>query len=82
MKRLLEAWKFQYGYDVACEGCKLPFTLWVLLHGWRGVWECILSLKCKWKGHDWEDNSHAGPDSGNISMDCKRCGYSFTTWLY
>jgi len=37
---------------------------------------------CKLKGHDWEDTSHADPDSGYISMDCRRCGQGFCHYLY
>lgn len=40
---------------------------WVANAGWTssGEEEC---------DHDWIDESHAGPDSGNIDMTCRKCG--------
>lgn len=32
--------------------------------------------------HDWVDDSHAGPDSGNIDMTCRKCGKTCYTNLY
>ena len=37
---------------------------------------------CKWKGHDWADDSWHGPDSGGIAHHCKRCGEQFRHVLY
>jgi len=42
----------------------------------------LLSLLCKWRGHDWVDESYGGPDSGCMAGTCNRCGYSFHTTLY
>lgn len=37
---------------------------------------------CDQFGHDWEDTSEAGPESGDMSGYCKRCGYSHHHQLY
>lgn len=42
----------------------------------------LRAILCAFLGHALEDNSYAGPDSGNISLSCKRCGWSHTTILY
>jgi hypothetical protein len=39
----------------------------------------ILSRMCD---HDWIDDSHAGPDSGNIDMTCRKCGKTCYASLY
>lgn len=57
---------------------------------WRAHWNVascyvigwLLQLRCRFSGHDLEDNGYAGPDSGAIHMDCKRCGMSWHTQLY
>lgn len=37
---------------------------------------------CSKKGHDWTDTSYGGPESGNMSVECDRCGQSHYTQLY
>jgi hypothetical protein len=37
---------------------------------------------CEVDGHDWLDQSSAGPDSGSIDLVCRRCGESVHTTLY
>jgi hypothetical protein len=38
---------------------------------------------CALLGHDWTDEGWASPDSGCISMCCRRCGRGEpTVWLY
>jgi hypothetical protein len=37
---------------------------------------------CKHFGHDWEDDSYGGPESGCMAGHCNRCGYSFHHTLY
>ena len=32
--------------------------------------------------HDWVDDSHAGPNSGNIDMTCHKCGKTCYAKLY
>lgn len=39
-------------------------------------------LTCEVVGHDWKDESHAGPESGTIAMSCNRCGECHSTILY
>ena len=55
----------------------LPSWMW---HGMRHLWA---RLVCKFRGHEWEDEGWATPDSGCIDMVCQRCGYSpGRHWLY
>ena len=42
----------------------------------------ISSVTCIAKGHDMECTSSAGPESGQESGYCKRCGYSFHVIMY
>lgn len=37
---------------------------------------------CRYRGHDWIDESYGGPDYGCMAGTCKRCGYSFHHQLY
>ena len=38
---------------------------------------------CHFFDHRWEDQGHAGPDSGCVDMVCTRCGVSCgRVWLY
>lgn len=37
---------------------------------------------CGYIGHDFVDDSQAGPESGNMSGYCKRCGFSYSVTLY
>jgi len=37
---------------------------------------------CKIFNHVWIDDSTAGPETGNMSVYCKRCGESHCTILY
>ena len=41
---------------------------------------CI--LECWLHGHQWVDESYAGPETGSIDMYCKHCGTSFRHVLY
>ena len=38
-----------------------------------------LLKKCQ---HKWIDDSHAGPESGDISLHCKKCGIHHHVILY
>ena len=49
--------------------------------GWP-IRDLIAQLVCRVKGHDWQDNSYGGPETGCIDMDCRRCGYGFHHTLY
>ena len=46
------------------------------------VREWVASAHCKIRGHDLKDVSVAGPDSGNMALECQRCGQGWCTWLY
>jgi len=52
----------------------------------RGLWELakavFKTLVCYIKDHDLEDCSSAGPDSGNMDHQCKRCGRYWHVPLY
>lgn len=39
-------------------------------------------IACDLTDHKWVDTSEAGPDSGDMSGYCTRCGYSFHHQLY
>lgn len=41
-----------------------------------------LRLICKIAGHKLVDHSCAGPDTGNVSIECTRCGFSHSATLY
>jgi hypothetical protein len=81
-KRLRCEW---YHYEMAChhEGSKptLREFVWGLLRYDRLVaWAA--ERYCDRFGHDWVDTSTGGPESGDMSGYCKRCGYSFHHQLY
>lgn len=40
------------------------------------------TTSCADNAHTWVDDSHAGPDSGNMNMYCSRCNETFTHILY
>lgn len=42
----------------------------------------FLDAQCRLRGHNWEDQSTVGPDSGDIHLVCLRCGCSEQTILY
>lgn len=47
------------------------------------IWCACYAVCCfSSKGHDYEDESWAGPESGGMGARCKRCGHSFSTTLY
>jgi hypothetical protein len=57
--------------------------------GWKGIrslcdyiYMIALEVRCNLMEHDWVDTSYGGPDSGDMSGYCKRCGYSFHHQLY
>ena len=40
-----------------------------------------LARICKEKGHDWDSDFHAGPDSAHEQHECTRCGDTWShTW--
>ena len=54
--------------------------VWANIHWF--VWMRITYWYCDHFGHKWEDNSHGGPESGQVGATCKRCGYSWHKTLY
>ena len=52
----------------------------------RFIYDCVNQwCREKWCArydHDWQDCSTAGPDSGNMDMYCRRCGFGFHHQLY
>ena len=44
------------------------------------AWTC--RLECFMRGHQWEDTSTAGPESGDVACECTHCGYGFRHILY
>jgi len=46
-----------------------------------GVW-FLITLRCRWLGHDIVDEGYAGPEHGCIDLVCRRCGYSWRVDLY
>lgn len=42
----------------------------------------ILYSICEHTHHDWEEHGYAGPESGAIDMECKRCGHNIHHQLY
>jgi hypothetical protein len=84
LKEMYDGWKFgeSYPYDENGDLLKKQpkpnvFGFIVFL-----VSSFISESLCRVKGHDWIDTSTAGPDSGDISGECERCGKSFQHILY
>ena len=42
----------------------------------------IEALECIMLDHEWVDCSSAGPESGDIDLRCRRCGYHVHHQLY
>lgn len=57
-----------------------PRTLWNFVK--MKVQEFVSSIYCRVYGHDVEDDSHGGPESGCMAGHCNRCGWSFHETLY
>jgi hypothetical protein len=61
----------------------------ITIHPFHTLWdtdaansvEVLLQARCKRKGHNFEDRSHFGPDSGSESHVCTSCGFTIdVTW--
>jgi len=49
---------------------------------WRARF-AVLFLICKVRGHQLVDDGHAGPESGYMDVNCKRCSWhAGREWLY
>ena len=43
------------------------------------VWAGVV---CRFKGHEWVDDSYGGRESGCMAGHCTRCGYTWHHQLY
>ena len=73
------------GYDPhAPKKATVPRYFWWCIRNW--VWyytkHQVNKLICKRRGHAIVDVSTAGPDSGDMAWECRRCGESGSTTLY
>jgi len=89
MKKTFELWKVEYTnfkmgqyYSRGMDECKVPEIFDPFIFAMDIIHYKYLQFICTYKGHDWEDNSHASPESGNMDMYCKRCGETFHHILY
>lgn len=57
------------------------FYALVFLPSWD-VYHCAMALVCRFRDHDWEDESWGGPEGGGMAANCRRCGESFRHILY
>ena len=69
-----EDYSFACGYDR-----EKPSVVKFIGHA---IKQKTLETVCEIKGHNWEDHSHAGPESGSMDMYCERCGLDFHQILY
>lgn len=83
LSEALLTWK-DYDMGVGYEVCfmdrkrgasKLEFA-------WLWTKQLINVLPCWLLGHDIVEGGHAGPDYGEITWDCKRCGWGGSYTLY
>lgn len=74
----------EHEYCNRCEFAHLDEPVGLLLPStyWQMVADYVAQYYCQWRGHKWEDVSTAGPDSGNVTIECSRCGESHRTVLY
>lgn len=56
-------------------------TRWPRFVYWQIAWE-VPRLICKIRGHNYEDCSSIGPDSGTEAYECSRCGHSWSHTYY
>jgi hypothetical protein len=54
-----------------------PVRFWL-----HHLYQTMLAVRCDLTNHKWVDTSCGGPDSGDMSGYCTRCGYSFHHQLY
>lgn len=81
MKDFLHEVEVSFGFERA-SGNTLPTFLLYIQVSLAEVWSGSKFWICDKLGHKWVDTSHAGPDSGDMSAYCKRCGYSYHANLY
>jgi hypothetical protein len=66
------AWCERCGASMWEYDCTLP----------EWVKSLVARIICRSKGHDLEDVSTIGPDSGSMDVECRRCGAYWHTQLY
>ena len=76
-KNIKEEWNH---YKLCCSMDQENAHVFGFAHLW--LVETIKIMICKYKGHDWEDNSWGGPESGGIDISCKRCGENYHEIFY
>lgn len=54
----------------------------IFLFAWEMLGWALAGIACIFLDHKWEEDGHAGPDSGWIEMNCTRCGECHHTTLY
>ena len=80
--------EWQYDVDIAIEDGerhpRLAVTLYWLRWSLGVSWllRKVATKVCKIRGHKLEDQSSAGPDSGNADYGCSRCGEQWDVPLY
>lgn len=71
--------------DIAYEqsvGSKLHRRILFVQYFAIAIWWVMKYLCCKAFGHKLVDDSHAGPESGDMSHHCTRCGCGWHVQLY
>lgn len=71
--------RLDYYYEKHLGTTRLPFWLYWIDYRARQLWTRGV---CRYFGHDLVDDSVAGPDTGNVSVYCARCGWSHEVTLY
>ena len=75
---------FVYYYWRTAEGKGRIEAVYYILSSYAEMFakQAIGGMICRFLDHDFEDHGYAGPESGCIDVECKRCGYGFREWLY
>jgi len=77
----IKKWIDDYNFEkFHAEGYGGKYT--IAHHMYYEIRDLINRTHCKLSGHCLEDNSIAGPESGNMSVRCSRCGYEWSETLY
>jgi len=85
MREALPIWKDYVAdsyFDVCLGNKKESYKPTKLRFAWFWLKELKLLSRCWLFGHDIVEGGHAGPDSGCITWECKRCGWSAEHTLY
>lgn len=79
-REAVESIKFDAYHEMTCEMHCKPVAY--ILATCSTAKYLIGAVVCSVRGHQWEDDSCVGPESGNMDMYCSRCGESFHHQLY